>query len=313
MTSKNIKGKEWPWTIPQSSVEYLEERNWPKISIVTPSYNQGQFIEETILSVINQNYPNLEYIIIDGGSTDDTVDIIKKYEKYITYWVSEPDRGQSHAINKGFRIASGDIFGWINSDDYYNADIFARVVAMIACGSKTFLYGNARYYFEESNSFSNINVIEKRKKYHLTFDTGFIQPATFWTRSLWNDVGNLSTSYNYGFDWEWFMRACQATSPISLDITLATYRIHNTHKSGIGGKKRSEELLKILENYGFSEYACSISRMNTQMIRYAVGLSSNYRIGKPLYAALRLLNKNYWKYSLRELSELFVKAKGIYG
>jgi glycosyltransferase involved in cell wall biosynthesis len=91
----------------------------PKISIVTPSFNQGMFLEKTILSVLEQGYPNLEYIIIDGGSSDNSVEIIKKYEKHLAYWESEPDQGQSHAINKGFERATGEIFGWLNSDDWY--------------------------------------------------------------------------------------------------------------------------------------------------------------------------------------------------
>jgi glycosyltransferase involved in cell wall biosynthesis len=102
--------------------------SWPKISIVTPSYNQGQFLERTISSVLNQNYPNLEYIIIDGGSTDESVEIIKRYEKYLAYWVSEKDGGQSEAINKGFKKATGDLFNWINSDDI----LFPRALFRIA-------------------------------------------------------------------------------------------------------------------------------------------------------------------------------------
>lgn len=286
---------------------------YPRISIITPSYNQGQYIEETILSVINQNYPNLEYIIMDGGSTDQTLEVIKKYDKYIDYWVSEPDQGQADAINKGFKIASGDILGWINSDDYYVDGALEKIAKAIDSDREVFFYGNANYHFEESNRFSHVNVIEKIKRYHLPFDLGFIQPATFWTKSLWDDVGPLNTLYTYGFDWEWFLRVCKVTLPTPIDSTLATYRVHSTHKSGTGGKARSNELLEILENYGFSDYAKSIKQMDIRIVRYVVSLSAKYRIGAILYSVIGVLNRKYWKYSAKELGELFVKAKGIYG
>jgi len=120
----------WPWTeeTPPLPPIMLDGKPWPKISIVTPSYNQGQFIEETIRSILLQNYPNLEYIIIDGASTDNSVDIIKKYERWITYWVTEKDRGQAQAINKGIYRASGDIFNWINSDDL----LLPKVLRLVA-------------------------------------------------------------------------------------------------------------------------------------------------------------------------------------
>ena len=98
-------------------------RSWPKISIVTPSYNQGEFLEETIRAVLLQNYPNLEYFIMDGGSTDNSVEIIKTYKPWLTYWVSEKDKGQADAINKGFERVTGDILAWLNSDDTYEPDI----------------------------------------------------------------------------------------------------------------------------------------------------------------------------------------------
>ena len=104
----------------------------PKISIVTPTYNQGRFIEQTICSVLDQGYPNLEYIIIDGGSRDNTVDIIKKYEHRLSYWVSEMDSGQTHAINKGFAKCTGEIFNWINSDDYYAPDALQKIAKAFA-------------------------------------------------------------------------------------------------------------------------------------------------------------------------------------
>ena len=109
----------WPWS--PSEVQSLEvepeSRKWPRISIVTPSRNQGKYLEETIRSVLLQGYPNLEYIVIDGGSTDDSVGTIKRYEPWLAHWESRPDRGQAHAINDGFALSTGSILGWINSDD----------------------------------------------------------------------------------------------------------------------------------------------------------------------------------------------------
>ena len=113
---------------------------YPKISIVSPSYNQSDFIEEAILSVLHQNYPNFEHIIIDGGSTDRTVELLKKYPHLI--WVSEPDEGQSDAINKGFKLATGDIIGWLNVDDYYLADTFQKVNRHLSDSSTDAVYSN---------------------------------------------------------------------------------------------------------------------------------------------------------------------------
>ena len=104
------------------------ENNYPKISIVMPSYNQAEFIEKSILSVLNQDYKNIELIIIDGGSNDGTIEIIKKYQDYIFFWVSEKDKGQSDALNKGFKLASGEIYGWLNSDDIYLPNAFHNLM-----------------------------------------------------------------------------------------------------------------------------------------------------------------------------------------
>ena len=118
-----------------------KDSNYPKIAIVTPSYNQAQFLERTILSVLNQNYPNLEYIIIDGGSTDGSVEIIKKYERYLSYWVSEKENVQADAINKGFQKSTGQILAWLNSDDLYLPNTLVKIMNIFLRNKEiTFLY-----------------------------------------------------------------------------------------------------------------------------------------------------------------------------
>lgn len=181
--------------------------NYPKISIVTPSFNQGRFIEKTILSVIEQDYPNLEYIIIDGGSTDESVEIIKKYEKHLAYWVSEPDRGQSHAINKGFELATGEIFGWLNSDDWYHdgalkavSDAFASnpdAGAVVGSGDMVDENGES-IRFKEAFDVSR----EELYNWHYNF---FWQPSCFFTRNAWEESGRLDENIHYAMDLDlWF-------------------------------------------------------------------------------------------------------------
>src|SRR6266511_1227657 len=119
----------WPWTTASQPLMGLtsQGQDWPRITVITPSYNQGKFIEETIRSILLQGYPDLEYLIIDGGSTDNTVEIIRKYERWLGFWTSEPDRGQSHAINKGLSRATGSLWGWINSDDLLLPDSIGSI------------------------------------------------------------------------------------------------------------------------------------------------------------------------------------------
>lgn len=151
MESQNFDSKRqgWPWTVDptnKGASEYSGDHDC-KISIVTTSLNQGQFIEETIRSVLLQNYPNIAYIIIDGGSTDKTPDIIRKYGGWLAYWISEPDQGQSHALNKGFAQATGDIFAFINSDDYYAPGAFQKMANIsIRCRNHNCLPAVARCF-----------------------------------------------------------------------------------------------------------------------------------------------------------------------
>ncbi len=224
---------------------------FPKISIVTPSYNQGEFLEDTILSVLGQNYPNLEYIIIDGGSTDNSVEIIKKYEDSLTYWVSEKDNGQSEAINKGFSIATGDILCWLNSDDMYMPNIFNYVVSNLNPKELKICMGQCIHInLTDTQLDAWGSDILSNKNTDLSMFDYVIQPSTFWTRLVWEEVGKLNVNQHFGFDWEWFLRAKEMNIEfLLLNKPLSIYRIHKNHKTGVSGDKRQIELLNIFKVY----------------------------------------------------------------
>jgi glycosyltransferase involved in cell wall biosynthesis len=241
----------------------------PKISIITPSYNQGCFLEDTILSVLGQNYPNLEYIIIDGGSTDNSVEIINKYKEKLAYWISEPDQGQSHAINKGFAKATGDIIAWLNSDDMYMPNILSFVAGNFENNFDGVLFGECVHFRNENGTFTahGSNVLKRSKESVLTMVDFIVQPSTFWTKNIWQIVGQLDQSSHFGFDWEWFLRAQKLNVRFkAICKPLSIYRIHDKHKSGSGGLKRQAELLKIYNMYDPSYAAVIYSKLLTESL-----------------------------------------------
>lgn len=206
--------------------------NYPKISIVTPSYNQGKFIEETILSVLNQNYPNLEYIIIDGGSADNSVEIIKKYQDRLAYWVSEKDRGQSHAVNKGFKRATGDIVGWLNSDDTYLPQCVENVVkAFKKNPDANAIYGNFVYIDENGKTLWKRYVLSRFPYETLLFYTHFGQPAVFFKRKFLNKIGYLDERLIYGMDLDFFLRMKRQCKMVHISRFLATCRLQKEMKT----------------------------------------------------------------------------------
>lgn len=224
--------------------------NFPKISVITPSFNQGQFIEETILSVLQQGYPNLEYIIMDGGSNDNTVDIIKKHEKHVAYWQSAKDKGQADAINQGFRKATGDILCWLNSDDFLMPGALLAVAEKLNPANEEIFAGNCFHFKENSAMAYGSDVQEASANYHITDYDFYIQPSSFWTRKAWEKAGELDLEMHYCFDWEWFIRAEEkGVKSIFTNKYLSAYRIHEAHKSGSGAGKRIEEIKKIYARY----------------------------------------------------------------
>ncbi len=208
----------------------------PKISIITPSFNQGQYIEQTIDSVLSQNYPNLEYIIIDGGSTDNTVEIIKKYEKHLKYWVSEPDRGQSHAINKGLAKATGDIFNWINSDDYLEQRALHEVGQYFMENPELkLLCGYGRIFESETGE----TKMQHRTKIYKTVAKTLIQEelnqqGMFYSLPLIKSLGGINESLNYVMDLELWFRFLLAYGIKDINYTdkvLGYFRLHTQSKT----------------------------------------------------------------------------------
>ena len=205
----------------------------PKISIVTPSFNQGEFLEKTILSVLAQGYPNLEYIIIDGCSTDNSVEIIRKYEKHLTYWVSEPDRGQSHAINKGFERATGEIFGWLNSDDFYEpAALQAVVVAFKANPDAGAVVGAGNMVDIAHNVINHVEPFDVSVEtlYHW-IERFFMQPSCFFTKKAWEACGPLDEEIHFAMDLDLWLRIAKKLSFARTDTMLSTSLVHTDAKT----------------------------------------------------------------------------------
>jgi glycosyltransferase involved in cell wall biosynthesis len=242
--------------------------SWPKISIVTPSLNQGKYIEATIQSVIGQNYPNLEYIIMDGGSQDDTLDIIRKYESHISYWESKKDNGQASAINRGFSIASGEIIAWLNSDDMYLPGTLQLVSGIFSKGQiqndLRIIFGNCLHLYEEQFAARGSNVKYRHQVSNIELCDYIIQPSSFWTRAAFEATGALREDLSWGFDWEWFIRAKKRSVLFHpVDDFLSVYRIHSKHKSGSGGYERMHELAGIYREYHPKKVARAYVKMNT--------------------------------------------------
>ncbi len=289
--------------------------NYPKISIVTPSYNQGKYLEDTILSVLGQGYPNLEYQIYDAASSDNSVDIIKKHENQLSYWVSEKDNGQADAINKGFERATGEILMWLNSDDILMPNVLHFIAEQYIEKGDGIYYGNC-IHFEENlygvlsargseglNSFNNIPL-------ELT-DT-IIQPSSFWSKKVWMQNGILDCNFHFGFDWEWFLRAKKNGIPFYfVNKSISMYRFHDEHKSGSGGRKRQEELLRIYKHYS-PKYAQLYQLMMDENFKMSFFEKVIFRIYKLVFGKnfnrthflKTMKHKKYKNYTINEIETI---------
>ena len=224
--------------------------NYPKISIITPSYNQVEFLERTILSVLNQNYPNLEYIIIDGGSTDGSIEIIKKYENRITYWVSEKDLGQSNAINKGIKIATGDWIGWQNSDDVYTLNAFHDLSLCINKNiDKNLFIGNVTLIDSNDIFIRELNYVKPTYLSLIAEGMVLTNQAAFWKRDIHNQIGDLNENLHYAFDFEWFLRVAKIGKIEHFNSIWGSWRIQENAKASLYPKNFEHEFKIVRSNH----------------------------------------------------------------
>ena len=280
----------WPWT-GEAGAPPPGAGAWPRISVVTPSYNQGEFIEQTIRSVLLQGYPNLEYIIIDGGSSDNTPEIIRKYEGHLAHWVSEPDGGQSHAINKGFRRATGQIICWLNSDDYYAPGALKTVAENLADGTGTFalvghcvqVFADGRPPHKGEGRYEGLRrLLQFWKGYHMH------QPSIFWRREVFEKVGFLDEAQHYIMDFDYWVRIARHFAFKNVDAVLSYATYHDAAKTGDNFEKYNAEMRRQAAKYWPSPLSPGHWYLRLSMVKHLdlmpvvrrVKNSASYRLGR---------------------------------
>jgi glycosyltransferase involved in cell wall biosynthesis len=241
-------------------------------SIIIPTLNQAAFLAETIDSILNQNYPYKEIIVIDGGSTDATLDILKSYSTKIK-WLSEKDHGQADAINKGLRLATGDIFTYLNSDDYYLPECLASVNDFFKQNNGySWVTGDYKIINEQGNPIQRLipiykNIFKKIPFFNALLFTNFIaQPSTFWRREVFTRTGFFNESLNYVMDYEYWLRIKNNYKLGFIQKPLACFRIHSQSKGGVSYKNQFNEELKVLQMYCHNSVVLWLHQLHNWLI-----------------------------------------------
>jgi glycosyltransferase involved in cell wall biosynthesis len=220
--------------------------NLPLVTIVTPSFNQAGFLEATMRSVLEQDYPKVEYIVVDGGSTDGSVEIIEQYADRLAWWVSEPDRGQTDAINKGFARATGDILAWLNSDDTYESGAITAAVSFLQSHPDVGLvYGDANFIDASGKIIGRFNAQQTSLKRLQRGGVYIPQQAAFWRADLWREVGPLDPSFFFAMDYDLWVRLARATAIRYTPHLWANFRLHGDAKTIAADERCWPEMLRV--------------------------------------------------------------------
>ncbi len=241
----------WPWTAESPPVPALtpDGSPWPRVSIVTPSYNQAQVIEETIRSVLLQGYPDLEYLILDGGSTDGSAEVIRRYEPYLAYWVSERDEGQADAINRGWARSTGEMVAYLNSDDVYEPGAVHRAVAyLLAHPNAVAVSGSYALVDDRGETIQTIPARRFDLRSELRGNS-VCQPTVFMRRAPLFDVGLLDASLHYAMDYDLWLKLGLSGEIGHLDATQARFRVGSSAKSVSQADRFLPEIIRVLDRF----------------------------------------------------------------
>ena len=239
----------WPWTTGAAAIapRMRDGGSWPLISVVTPNYNMDRFLEETLRSVLLQGYPNLEYIVMDGGSSDESRKIIEKYGAFLSRWASEPDRGQSHAINKGWALSSGDIVAYINSDDTYLPGALETAARFLSERQDVGLVYGKWQIVNELDGVSHVPEIPDFDMGTMLLDNYITQPTVFIRGNVLSSVGLLDESLHMAMDMDLWARIALEHKIAFIPQLLATFRIHERSKSDVSVDRTWPDILRIYE------------------------------------------------------------------
>jgi glycosyltransferase involved in cell wall biosynthesis len=248
--AKDLRG--WPWEAPAVENDVPVTQNAPLVSVVIPSYNQGGYIEETLRSIILQDYPRVEVVVIDGGSIDSTVEVIKKYEPWLAHWVSEKDEGQANAINKGLAVARGEVVTWLNSDDLLLPGALRRLARAYTQHPDTFFVSPVEHFLDGSDK---SRVFEPQNVTHrelIEFWSGRVRwndPGTFYTRRVLETVGPIDESFRYSFDYEFVLRVSRRFEATYLPEPTTRFRVHAASKTVSEGDRFIYETARASKAY----------------------------------------------------------------